>query len=254
MSKHATRTHSAHHNARRDAPDHRDVAYAPKQVGVPAEAPLDRYSALGLPVHDQGDEFSCTGFGLAAVVDHALLRHGMTELSRPASPRMLYEMARRYDGVADPDHKGSTPRGALKGWRKHGVCGWDLWPYVADKVDRELSPERAFDARRRPLGSYWRIPGENLALLRAAIWREGIVYVTADVHQGWHKVGGDGVIPYPAEPLGTHAFALVGYDADGFWLQNSKGVGWGKGGYGYVSQADWLANGQDAWVAQPRVK
>ncbi len=242
--------HAARHNARRDAQDRRDIVYAPATGYVPEEAALARYADLGLPLHDQGDEFSCTGFGLAAVVDHGLRRREEAEGLRPASPRMLYEMARLYDGVADPDHKGSTPRGALKGWHKHGVCGWNAWPYQADVLDRELTAARAADAVLRPLGGYHRVPGKDVAALRAAIFHEGIVYVTADVHEGWHRVAADGVIGFPATMRGTHAFVLIGYDAGGFWLQNSKGTGWGRGGYGYLSEADWLANGQDAWVAR----
>ncbi len=242
--------HSPRHDARQDAHDARDIIYAAATGYVPEEAPLSRYADLGLPVHDQGDEFSCTGFGLAAVVDHGLRRREAAQGLRPASPRMLYEMARRYDGVTDPDHKGSTPRGALKGWHKHGVCGWAMWPYVADVVDRELTPERAADAVLRRLGGYHRVPAKDVAAMRAAIWREEILYVTADVHGGWHQVGADGAIPYPGGMRGTHAFVLIGYDSGGFWLQNSKGAGWGRDGYGYLSEADWLANGQDAWVAR----
>jgi hypothetical protein len=42
---------------------------------------------------------------------------------------MLYSMARRYDefpGDADAD-TGSSLRGAMKGWYKHGVCSDRLW-------------------------------------------------------------------------------------------------------------------------------
>ncbi len=249
MRNESAQLHLSSHNARRDAPDHRDIIYAPATGYVPDEAPLGRYTNLELPVHDQGDEFSCTGFGLAAVVDHGLRRRRITHLS-PSSPRMIYEIARRYDGVADPDHKGSTPRGALKGWRAHGVCGWAAWPYHAYVLDRDLTPERAADAMLRPLGGYHRVHGKDMGAMRAAIWREEIVYVTADVHLGWRQTGADGVIPYAGEMLGTHAFVIIGYDSAGFWIQNSKGTGWGRSGYGYLSEADWLANGQDAWVAR----
>ena len=74
--------------------------------------------------------------------------------------------------------------------------------------------------------------------------------MSAQVHKGWRKVG-SGTAAFPAirGQLGTHAFAIVGYDHGGFWLQNSKGPDWGEGGFGYLSNTDWARNGLDAWVA-----
>jgi len=42
---------------------------------------------------------------------------------------MLYSMARRYDEFpGDPDiDTGSSLRGAIKGWYKHGACSDRLW-------------------------------------------------------------------------------------------------------------------------------
>ena len=50
--------------------------------------------------------------------------------------------------------------------------------------------------------------------------------------------------------MGGHAFAIVGYDRHGFWIQNSWGPDWGSGGLARVSYADWLENGTDIWVAR----
>jgi hypothetical protein len=43
---------------------------------------------------------------------------------------------------------------------------------------------------------------------------------------------------------------LVGYDDEGFWLQNSWGTSWGREGFAHLSYDDWLANGTDVWVAR----
>ncbi len=45
-----------------------------------------------------------------------------------------------------------------------------------------------------------------------------------------------------------HAFALVGYNAHGFVMQNSWGRDWGAHGFAVLGYLDWLANGMDAWV------
>ena len=61
---------------------------------------------------------------------------------------------------------------------------------------------------------------------------------------------GDEEIVYSPVVVGGHAFAIVGYDRHGFWIQNSWGPDWGSGGLARVSYADWLENGSDIWVAR----
>ena len=59
------------------------------------------------------------------------------------------------------------------------------------------------------------------------------------------------VIPFDGRPSesGGHAYALVGYNTNGFILQNSWGCEWGAGGFAVITYADWLANAMDAWAA-----
>ena len=76
-------------------------------------------------VIDQGMEGACTGFALSGVINYLLAERG---LKRRASPRMLYEMARCYDEWPGENYDGSSARGAMKGWARHGVCERRLWP------------------------------------------------------------------------------------------------------------------------------
>jgi hypothetical protein len=78
----------------------------------------------------------------------------------------------------------------------------------------------------------------------------GVLYATATVHTGWDKVRSDGIIKAEKRVTGGHAFLLVGYDEDGFWLQNSWGPYWGKNGFCHLSYSDWLENGMDVWVGR----
>src|SRR3546814_10107777 len=50
--------------------------------------------------------------------------------------------------------------------------------------------------------------------------------------------------------MGYHAFAIVAYDGDGFWLQNSWGDAWGRKGFARISYDEWLERGTDVWVAR----
>ncbi|MGF2075447.1 C1 family peptidase, partial [Enterococcus casseliflavus] len=57
-------------------------------------------------------------------------------------------------------------------------------------------------------------------------------------------------LPLHNAVLGSHAFAIIGYDESGFLIQNSWGVQWGRRGFARISYDDWLVNGIDVWVAQ----
>lgn len=238
-------------NARPDAMDFRDVMFVPTLIEVPTTRALADYKKVKVPILDQGAEGACTGFGLATVA-HYLLRVRRVVPDRVAvSARMFYECARRYDEWPGEDYDGSSARGAMKGWHKHGVCAEVDWPYhLGPKDSKGLTDFRTSEALKRPLGAYCRVNHKDLVAMHAAITEVGILYATATVHTGWDTVGRDGVIEQTAEITGGHAFAIVAYDQSGFWIQNSWSASWGAGGFGRISYDDWLENGTDVWVAR----
>jgi hypothetical protein len=238
-------------DARPDTVDFRDRMYEPTLVEVPSELPLAAYLKLKVPVLDQGQEGACTGFGLATVANGLLRRRAVKPDRSAVSARMLYEMARRYDEWEGEDYDGSSARGAMKGWYKHGVCGDKAWPYVnGTQRGAGLTSQRSADAARRPLGAYLRVNHRDLVAMHAALAEVGVLYATATVHAGWNAVGADGIIQHDPKPLGGHAFAIVAYDGNGFWIQNSWGTGWGRKGFARIGYDDWLRNGTDVWVAR----
>lgn len=252
----ATLPNPAQLNARPDPIDFRDLMFEPTLVEVPQDITLEAYKAnyrnRAVPILDQLSEGACTGFGLAAVANFLLQRRKVRPDRIGVSPRMFYEMARRYDEWPGENYSGSSARGAMKGWHKHGVCAVKTWPYVPNDAGT-LTHERERDAAARPLGAYFRVNHRNLVAMHSALAEVGILYATANVHAGWSEVkSSDGLIPGPdgKEVLGGHAFAIVGYDARGFWIQNSWGPTWGKGGFALLSYADWLQHGFDIWVAR----
>lgn len=256
-------------DARPDRLDFRDKPYVPPLRSLAPRFPDDAhvrqfmsaYSKAGL-ILDQGQEGACTGFGLACVINYLLFARGAAGSFKPVSPRMLYELARRYDEWPGEDYDGSSCRGALKGWHKHGVCADELWPY-RDKGGRVrlLIPDGAWahDAVTRPLGVYYRIDKRSVVEMQAAIQQIGAVYVSAGVHDGWDRVPRKApprshaevpVIEPAHDPrkTGGHAFALVGYNEHGFIVQNSWGPDWGAGGFAVMPYKDWVAYGTDAWA------
>jgi len=241
-------------DARPDTLDFRDRMYLANLYEVPTEMPLasylQRFGNAPVRILDQGKEGACTGFGLAAVANALLTWRRVVPDPAPVSARMLYEMAKRYDEWPGERYEGSSARGAMKGWHKHGVCTDVSWPYSTRKKTECLTAERAREGLHRPLGAYYRVNHKDLVSMHAAMAEVGVLYATATVHRGWDDVGADGVIRYPQPLSGGHAFAIVGYDEQGFWIQNSWGDDWGRGGFARVTYDDWLANASDVWVAR----
>jgi hypothetical protein len=238
------------YNTRPDTLDFRDKMYQATLYEVPVKIDLREYRKFRIPILDQGQEGACTGFGLATVANYLLTRRKVVPDAKPVSARMLYEMAKRYDDWAGEDYSGSSARGAMKGWYKHGICGDECWPYKKRAKDERLNEVRSSDALKRPLGAYYRVNHKDLVAMHSALAEVGILYATATVHEGWENMSAKGMIPYMDKVLGGHAFAIVAYNQDGFWIQNSWGKGWGKQGFALISYDDWLVNGTDVWVAR----
>lgn len=232
-----------------DTVDFRDKLYIPTLVEVRPTSDLAAYKRAKIPVLDQGTEGACTGFALATAVNYLITTGRHQTTADEASARMLYVMAKRYDEWPGETYDGSSARGAIKGWHKHGVCARRLWLDTHKGID--MSASQAADALKRPLGAYFRVNHRDLVAMHSAITEAGILFATAAVHEGWSKVAtGDTDIVYSTKQLGGHAFAIVGYDREGFWIQNSWGPSWGTKGLARLSYVDWLENGNDVWVAR----
>ncbi|MBC9031629.1 C1 family peptidase [Sphingomonas sp. JC676] len=230
-----------------DTVDFRDAMYLPSLIRVPPASDIAKYRKKAIPVLDQGSEGACTGFALATIANYLLRARGKNPDAEEVSAWMLYAMAKRYDEWPGEDYSGSSARGVMKGWHKHGICAMRLWQ---DLTGEPVPDERAADAIRRPLGAYYRVNHRDLVAMHAAITEVGVLLATADVHEGWQSLApGKSDIVYSDRKIGGHAFAIVGYDDVGFWIQNSWGTDWGKGGLARIGYDDWLENGSDVWVA-----
>jgi hypothetical protein len=218
---------------------------------------------------DQGMEGACTGFALSAVVNFQLAQRNLITArnrERAVSPRMLYEMARRYDEWPGEEYEGSSARGAMKGWVAHGVCKRSSWPddwYGPQHFSYTLADE----AQHTPGGAYYRVLHRNIRDMHAALHEAGILYATLMVHEGWNEPGpmtrqityylsGNSldrelpIIARKGRADSGHAVAIVGYTQDGFIIQNSWGEGWGNGGFALLPYEDWMLHATDCWVAQ----
>lgn len=258
-------------DVRPDRLDLRDLPYRPPLISLPPKFPDDDVVEEFLPLYtklklilDQGKEGACTGYGLAAVVNYLRFVRSWELSGEPkklpsVSPKLLYELARLYDEWPGEDYEGSSCRGALKGWHKHGVCEDTLWPYPGGKKVEFQDWRKVWQnsARETTLGVYYRINHRSVVDMQAAIHEIGAIYVSATVHEGWDHLKAGKVshaelstIKHVARPKdsGGHAFALVGYNERGFVVQNSWGPKWGCGGFALLPYSDWVQFGDDAWA------
>lgn len=249
-------------NVRPDPLDFRDCFFEARLTDLPPR--LDPHPSLAdLAVRDQGYLSACTGMALAVAIDVLRRRAapgGATSAQPPTvSARMLYEMGQAFDELPDDGLPGSSVRGALRGFFHNGVCP------EAEDDDPERTPpnnwrftvEKAKAAREVMLGVYMRIR-HVLLDYHSALREAGVLVVSAKIHDGWKNVTDDGHIPWDGtQPMiGGHAFALVGYDDEGFLVRNSWGCGWGGvtvsgtrfPGVARWSYEDWERNVMDAWA------
>lgn len=248
-------------NVRPDPVDLRDWSYQPSIAVAPRDwmMPNDPRQTK-----QQGDSNACTGFALATTIEYLLDRG-----QRPCeaiSGYMLYSMAQRYDEWADNDDQdsGSSVRGALKGWSRHGASTMRLWPVLdMPRATSQPGEDWWLDAVKRPMGAYYRISPENIRDMHIALAEVGALVASAFTHARWDLLLNDRASPPPTSvaelpviPPGPgardqgHAFAIVGYTREGFIVQNSWGPKWGRGGFAVLTYADWLQNAMDCWVVQ----
>ncbi len=237
-----------------DRVDVRDWLYRPALNPLPSTV---INCSLVPEILDQGSEGACTGFALAALIQ--FLRRQRKIRSPEVSPRMLYEMARRYDEWPGESYEGSSARGAMKGWVAHGVCSRAAWP-DALRGYGHFTQDRANEARDVPGGAYFRVDHRNVRDMHAALADVGILYVTLMVHAGWNdpkserkRINREWTLPTilrEGRATDGHAVALVGYTRDGFIVQNSWGTDWGADGFALLPYEDYLLHSTDVWVAQ----
>jgi len=216
---------------------------------------------------DQGQEGACTGYALAGVINCLLRQRG---IKRSVSPKMLYDMARRYDEWPGESYSGSSARGAMKGWIRHGVVSAERWPDSNEDLSylQAVIPETkrtvAEEALQTPGGAFYRVSHREVRHMHAALGELGVLYCTLMVHDGWRKPAGATVevqcaqrgtlhlpvIKREGRATDGHAVAILGYTASGFIILNSWGESWGKDGFALLPYEDFLLHATDVWAAQ----
>jgi hypothetical protein len=270
-------------NVIKDRVDMRDIPY------TPTLRPLNRSLDVVAPILEDPelvrnqmilrpgdkDNATCTAQALASVVD--ILRRIEMQDAKRVSHGMIYECGRQIEAQDQVgDYTGlRSLRSAIKGFYHNGVCEELTWDseFGSDANDKhKLMIERFKQARGTPLGSYYRIQ-PILNDYHAALNEVGVIYAAAEIHGGWtseNVAKAKGKIKIfdddetHGQLFGNHAFAIVGYSSEGFYVLNSWGPEWGgltlepeegKNGRGKPmpgialwSYQDWAERILDGWV------
>lgn len=263
-------------DAKADIPDRKDLVYRPSLGSARANLdPRVGESAwwLASRVRDQGDDPSCTGHALAAAVDAILaIEHlqadgisrsypTLKRLEKPySSAFMLYGNAKLHDEWDGEGYSGSSIRGALKGFHNNGLCSIETASALINSLNLDPSSDKwrwytnrevRKEASQLMLGAYYRVP-LILTDMHSAIQESGVLLATAAMHPGWQTPSEDGIIEFdphePTENGSYHAFLIVGYNEQGWLIQNSWGRDWGQDGIALWRYADWATNATDVWA------
>ena len=258
------------------APDPAGICDAP--LGV--KDLLQKYSDL---VRDQEIDGPCTGYALAAVISYLKWSSSwrvsylagttpIKDIPKPpsdatVSAEMLYHVALLYKSDATyGDHV--SLRDVMYAWRKHGACLEEFWP---TKLADTVAPKPGWrqSCADCTTSAYYRVYQSDtlgrkyMSDIQAAIYETGAVLAGGKIKQkDWESLRDQNPKDIPTLPsfppglsstdkgqLPGHAYALVGYNSEGFIVLNSWGPDWGYKGFAIIRYEDWDASGEDVWVA-----
>lgn len=197
------------------------------------------------PVLDQGTLGSCTANGIANALRYCELQEDIDE-GKARSRLFIYYIERDKEGTTNTD-SGASIRDGIKCVASIGACFEDTWPYNISLFTEKPSIEAYEEAKLHPAIQYERVEQTEQMLKQALNTGFPIVFgfnVFETIEN--EEVKKTGIIPLPRpgdSKLGGHCVLLTGYDDSKrlFQIQNSWGVSWGDGGFGYMSY-DYITN------------
>jgi len=152
------------------------------------------------------------------------------------------------------DIEGDYIKNALKSVCNYGVCKAELFPDNPGRnwqeyVHKVPSVEAYADAATRKGKTYWSV-GNTIQDFKNAIFTyKAPVVFAMDWFSSYNKTPSSGRLPLPANYVGGHCMAAIGWDKNGIWVKNSWGTGWGNKGFMYIPYEDWNKhNIYNCWI------
>jgi C1A family cysteine protease len=197
----------------------------PKSVDLRSKCP---------PIYDQGQLGSCTGNGVAAVVEFDQRKQGIKEFI--PSRLFIYYNERVIEGTVNQD-SGAQIRDGIKVVATLGAPPEKDWPYDISKF-ADKPPAKAYSDAKKDLVKIYSRVAQNITQMEGCL-ADGFPFVFGftvyDSFEG-AQVAQTGVAPMPQpgeNVVGGHCVVAVGYDSVKrvFIIRNSWGTKWGMKGY-----------------------
>jgi hypothetical protein len=187
----------------------------------------------------QGPMSACVGFSYVAVIHVVETMAGLPYI--PRSPRFVYFNSRAMHGWEKRD-EGTFLRFAADGARKVGAATEETCPSDPKLVNAHPGAAAYMEAHNTRDCVFERITstGEpRLQDIRAALCSGQPVVIGTDIAQSLMDASPRRrVVQRPGSRetiIGGHAMAVVGWDAEGFIIQNSWGPEYGENGFVWLT-------------------
>ena len=220
-------------------PDFRDLKYAPARIA--ALEPKADLRPKCPPVWDQGRLGSCTGQGVAALVQYRFRRLGAEDFT--PSRLFIYYNERVLENSVNFD-SGASIRDGLQAVNRWGAPHEELWPYDTDKFKKKPTKSVYDDGLKFLQANYEAVDNTKPELLKTALSSDKPVVFGFTVYESHNSEQAEktGVISMPLRSesaCGGHCELLVGYDDEKqHWIaRNSWSDTWGDQGYCYFPYA-----------------
>jgi C1A family cysteine protease len=251
---------------RPDLPDSRDRIYnLEERIEVAAALPPQADLSPSMPpIYDQGQLGSCTGNGIARVLEYEAIKQG--EPAVTPSRLFVYYNERVIEGTVDQD-SGAQIRDGIKVVHRLGAPPETDWPYDIAKFADKPSQQAFDDAVKHEALTYKRVllrgPGAPVRTALAAGYPVVFGFsVPAYFEPGggnWDPTREPLPVPGPSDRIiGGHCVVLSGYDftstrfpGPAFQVENSWGTDWGMGGRFWMDAAWFKPHAglvRDLWV------
>ena len=224
-----------------DLPDQRDFHFA-ATFTVQASLPPSVDLRPGCPpVYDQGQLGSCTGNGVAGVLQFDALKEQLADTSTP-SRLFIYYNERVIEGSVASD-SGAQIRDGIKTVATTGACDETLWPYDITTFSHK-PPAKCYAAAKGERAINYSRVAQTLTGMKGCLAAGFPIVFGFTVYDSFERpqVASTCVVPMPAageSVLGGHCVVVVGYDdaSQRFTIRNSWGAGWGMAGYATMPYA-----------------
>lgn len=204
------------------------------QSTLPAEFTLNMP-----PVQNQGGEGSCGGFSAGyAVMSYYInkFHNGNYDASNYfGSPEFLYNMGKE---PGDCQSAGSIYSKLFAVLKSYGIATYATMPY-SDQNGCYTQPnqQQLAEAANYKIQSWHYTSVSNTETVKRLLYSGYPVMIGIKAYDNLFSYSG-GYYTKAGNYLGGHAVCIVGYNTNGYIIQNSWGSNWGINGYFYVTYYD----------------